>query len=229
MTWVWERGPANGTERMLLLALADHCDDAGHAYPSMAGLASKACVTERGARLIMRRLESGGWVKTKVGGGRGGKSQYQILMENPERQTGNDKPGIANPEPERAKPGTSVHKPGTVVPPNHHEPSREPSKISYAGAHEPLVPLIGEDLAVTFLEHRKALKAPLTERAARIIAKKLAGMPNPAAAVEQSITRGWRDVFPVKAEILPLKPEKADGRPSRSDQRLDAFLRGAAG
>lgn len=34
---------------------------------------------------------------------------------------------------------------------------------------------------------------------------------------------------PVLGAVLPLKPEKADGRPSRSDQRLDAFLRGAAG
>jgi uncharacterized protein YdaU (DUF1376 family) len=34
---------------------------------------------------------------------------------------------------------------------------------------------------------------------------------------------------PVLGAVLPLKPEKADGRPSRSDQRLDAMLRGAAG
>lgn len=34
---------------------------------------------------------------------------------------------------------------------------------------------------------------------------------------------------PVLGAVVPLNPEKADGRPSRSDQRLDAFLRGAAG
>jgi hypothetical protein len=34
---------------------------------------------------------------------------------------------------------------------------------------------------------------------------------------------------PVLGAVHPLKPEKADGRPSRSDQRLDAFLRGATG
>jgi hypothetical protein len=110
MSWVWDHGPDNGTDRMLLLALADHCDDAGHAYPSMARLAAKACITERGARQIMRRLEAAGWVKTATGGGRGGTSNYHILMSNPEPQTGNDKPGMINREPECQKPGTRMPK-----------------------------------------------------------------------------------------------------------------------
>jgi hypothetical protein len=176
----------------------------------------------------MRRLEADGWVQTRIGGGRGGKSQYQILMANPARETGNGKPGMGNPEPDDKKPGTSLPETRNR---GSAEPSvtiKEPSKVSYAGARDPLVPLIGEELADTFLEHRRALKAQLTERAARIIAKKLAGMPDPAAAVEQSITRGWRDVFPVKAEILHINPEKSHGRPSRADASLDAYLRGAA-
>jgi hypothetical protein len=128
MTWVWQNGPTDPTERLILLALADHANDQGECYPSMAGIAAKASVTERGARGIMRRLEAGGWVSTKVGGGRGGKSNYRVLMvENPEpafpvshAKTRNDKPGMTNPEtqtrnvatvnPERddTKPGTSV-------------------------------------------------------------------------------------------------------------------------
>lgn len=40
--------------------------------------------------------------------------------------------------------------------------------------------------------------------------------------------QGWLDEIQA-AEVFPLKPEKDSGRPSRSDQRLDAFLRGAAG
>lgn len=127
MSWVWQNGPRDGLERMVLLALADHCDDAGHAFPSMAGLADKACITERGARKVMRRLEAGGWVKTAIGGGRGGKSRYQILTENPERDTGNDKPGMTNPEHESTKPGTGVHKTRNSGSPepsyNHQEPS----------------------------------------------------------------------------------------------------------
>ena len=86
MAWVWKNGPNDPTERLVLLAIADHADDHGWCYPSMIGIATKACVTERGARGIVRRLEAGGWIAVKVGGGRGGKSRYCVLMvKNPER------------------------------------------------------------------------------------------------------------------------------------------------
>ncbi len=48
----------------------------------MATIASKVCVTERGARNIVRRLEADGWLQTQVGRGRGGCNTYQILMSN---------------------------------------------------------------------------------------------------------------------------------------------------
>ena len=98
MAWVWKNGPNDPTERLVLLAIADHADDHGWCYPSMIGIATKACVTERGARGIVRRLEAGGWIAVKVGGGRGGKSRYCVLMvKNPERETRNV--ATLNPEP----------------------------------------------------------------------------------------------------------------------------------
>ena len=66
MARVWDNGPCNGAERLVLLALADFCDDAGRCWPAMATIATKACVTERGARNIVRRLEADGWLKTQV-------------------------------------------------------------------------------------------------------------------------------------------------------------------
>lgn len=137
MSWVWRHGPSDPTERLVLLALADHANDEGQCHPSMAGIAAKSCVTERGARGILRRLEAAGWVATKVGGGRGGKSSYTVLMaENPEpkfplsvSETRNEKPGTRNPEYETRNDGSAFTgqnpergdtKPGTSVPPNHH-------------------------------------------------------------------------------------------------------------
>ena len=123
--WVWQNGPKDPTERMVLLAIADHCNGAGEAYPSMIGIATKACLTERGARNVVRRLEAGGWLETRVGGGRGGKSNYRVLMrQNPEPQTGNVKPGTTNPEPDDTKPGTSQHKTRnqrSAEPPRNHQ------------------------------------------------------------------------------------------------------------
>jgi hypothetical protein len=122
MAWVWRHGPKEPTDRLVLLAVADHADEAGHAYPSMAGIAEKACLSERGARKIVRRLEAQGWLRVEVGGGRGGKSRYWVQMAiKGEQETGNEKPGMRNPEHESTKPGTRVHETR-----NHRSP--EPSR-----------------------------------------------------------------------------------------------------
>ena len=39
-------------------------------------IATQACVTEHGARNIVRWLEADGWLKTQVGRGRGGCNTY---------------------------------------------------------------------------------------------------------------------------------------------------------
>lgn len=134
MSWVFENGPADPSERLVLLSLADYAADNGEWSPSMAGIAQKAGMTERGARGIIRRLEQGGWIAVKVGGGRGGRSQYRVLMarKNPEQETRNDKPGMTNPEYGDAKPGTkrpetrnggSAEPSGTIIEPSDITPS----------------------------------------------------------------------------------------------------------
>lgn len=78
-----------------------------------------------------------------------------------------------------------------------------------------LAEVVGDDLAVAFLAHRKALKAPMTDHAAKLMAKKLATMSDPGAAVEQSIAEGWKGVFPLKsAEVHPF-PSKGQSRGER--------------
>lgn len=129
MDWVWKNGPCDRAERLVLLALADHADDKGWCFPSMARLAAKTCMTERGARKVIRRLEAGGWLAVQIGGGRGGKSLYRVLKDekaehetrnavtvqasNPEQETGNS---LANPERDDRKPGTTVppNRQGTI-------------------------------------------------------------------------------------------------------------------
>lgn len=54
---VWERSAAKGSELLVLLAIADYAQDDGrNAWPSQLQLATKSRMTERGVRLVLRRL-----------------------------------------------------------------------------------------------------------------------------------------------------------------------------
>jgi len=54
-----------------------------------------------------------------------------------------------------------------------------------------LLTVLDEECAMAVLDHRKAKKCPLTPFAARILAKQFALCPDPRAAVEEMINRGW--------------------------------------
>jgi len=58
-----------------------------------------------------------------------------------------------------------------------------------------------------FISHRKEIKKPLTETAAKRILKKLLNYHNESndviKIIDNSITRGWQDVFPYTGQIQP--------------------------
>ena len=204
LSWVWEHGPTDQTELLVLLALADFCDDQGQCYPSMASIGRKARLTERGARGVIRRLEAGGWLAVHVNGGRGGANRYQIMRANPEPETRNDKPGMSfPPAPDDTKPGTSLHKTRNQ---RSAEPSgtvKEPSKSLARDAREVMDSLrrvLSQETAEAFIEHRKAKRAKLTAKAAILIARKLADHPDPDAVAEESILNGWTGIFPERTQ-----------------------------
>lgn len=208
MSMIWENGPKDPTEKLVLLAIADHANDDGVAFPSMVGIASKCSITDRGARGIVRRLEAGGWLKTEVGGGRGGRSVYHVLRA----ETRNDKPGISNPEyqtrnTKAENPERDDTKPGTVVPPNHHITIKEPSISNARGADAECMSILseafGEEIAKAFLDHRKAKRAKLTPHAASLVVANLKGHPDPKLVIETSILNGWTGVFPDKVQANP--------------------------
>lgn len=200
MSWVWDNGPEDRDELLVLLALADFADDNGACYPSMAGIAEKARLTERGARGIVRRLETNGWITTKVGGGRGGKSYYRLhrkeraAAQNPEPETRNEKPGIPNPE-------SQDRKPGTARPETRNQRSAEPSgtvkEPSEARAvRAALCSVLPPEVAEDWIAHRKAKRSVMTAKAAELIAAKLRTLPDPVGAVHHAIAQGWTGIYP---------------------------------
>src|SRR5699024_2020086 len=75
------------------------------------------------------------------------------------------------------------------------EPKREPRRKFDAASVTPpahVTPSLWDD----FVAHRKELKAPLTERAARTILNKLVRARDADDALENAIANGWKGVFP---------------------------------
>jgi Helix-turn-helix domain len=82
MASVWELElPQN--EKLVLLALADHSDDRGSCYPSVARLAWKSGYSVRQTQTILKNLRVSGILDVigSSAGGRGNATQYQIHSE----------------------------------------------------------------------------------------------------------------------------------------------------
>jgi hypothetical protein len=66
MSWVWDQDLPT-TKKMLLLAIADHCDDDGdNAWPSKARLSKKVGINSSYIRRLLRELEDDGWLVTQT-------------------------------------------------------------------------------------------------------------------------------------------------------------------
>ncbi|WP_114966099.1 helix-turn-helix domain-containing protein [Alkalilacustris brevis] len=95
---VFKHGPRKTAERMVLLAIADRADArTGCCDPSMADIAERCGFTQRGARKIVRRLETDGWLEVEVARGRGNRSRYRvILLTRKEPEDRNEKTGTGD-------------------------------------------------------------------------------------------------------------------------------------
>jgi hypothetical protein len=88
MAKIWEAGPASLGDRFVLLAIADHANDEGQAFPGVGSLARKTCMTERGVQKILRRLEADGWLLTDKRQGRYNCNLYTVMTPNLVHPTG---------------------------------------------------------------------------------------------------------------------------------------------
>lgn len=75
-----------------------------------------------------------------------------------------------------------------------------------------LCEVLSESVADDFIDHRKAKRAKLTARAAKMIADDLRLHPSPDDVVKLSIKNGWTGVFPanVKGRLFDLTKETDD-------------------
>lgn len=76
---------------------------------------------------------------------------------------------------------------------------------------------------IAFIEFRKKIKKPMTERAVELVLKKLHELsPDIATQIEiinQSILNGWQGIFPLKQEQSTYKPQPNKNRFNNFEQR----------
>lgn len=193
MSALWDSGPQDKTALLVLLALADFCDDDGVCFPSIRRIAEKCRMTERGAQKAIRKMESDGWLTIKTGNGRHGTNVYKI------HTTPNDIQGVNSVQGEQ-----ECKKPRTRVQETLNGGSPEPSvTIKEPSVSEILGGVASQEVAADFIEHRRQMKKPLTVMAAKRMAKRLAESSDPDAVLSLSIENGWQGVFPDKVQKRP--------------------------
>ena len=113
MSAVFDSKTLGPTERLVMLALADHADDSGRCYPSNARLCDRTGLSERAVRQNVRALQGSGFLTVHIGVGQGGANVYIVHPEG-----GQQMPPAAN-APRQQMP----HHPGSKCrPPRHHMP-----------------------------------------------------------------------------------------------------------
>ena len=196
MSMIWGRGPDNQSERFVLLALADYANDEGECWPSIEGVARKTCLTDRGVRKIMRRLEETGWLEIEAGGGRKNCNLYRIKTLNivqPERRSPlnvvpeNPEPRSLNPEPCSAEPS------GTIKEPSESNSAREIVEV--------LCRWTSGEAARSFVAYRRKQKGKaLTLTAAKRLASNLQEIFNAGGDTDDALglaeERGWQSIKP---------------------------------
>ena len=83
MNNVWQHSPQKGSKLLLLLALADHCNDDGVCWPSHSHLAEKIRMSSRQTKRLMSQLEEEHEIESKRRFTNGGRqtSNYYLLAE----------------------------------------------------------------------------------------------------------------------------------------------------
>ena len=82
MSAVWEYAPYEGGTLLVLLALADYCnDEGGECWPNVASIAAKARLGVRQVNNILAQLKQEAAIISRRGGGRGVSSRYRVDVE----------------------------------------------------------------------------------------------------------------------------------------------------
>ncbi len=201
MDLCWRITGISGTEKSVLVSLADQADETGLCWPSVATTAERTCFSDRAVQKAIHSLAEKGYLTVQVSPG-GKSNKYTINPEPRSPLTVASTP--ANGEPnsplngEPRSPRTTftpndIHRNGEPRSPNGEPRSPKPSRTIREPSNKSTRPDgVDEKLWADFLVIRKAKRAPVTETAIAGIRREAqrAGM-DLNAAIATCCERGW--------------------------------------
>ncbi len=229
MAAVWELDGLDPYERLIMLALSDHADDEGRCYPSVARLAARSGMSERGVQNAITRLIDKGFVSVILNGGKRGANLYIVSPEPTRKQP--EPPHPVHPRTEcTPAPGaphprtrcTPTPAPGAPEPSfNHQEPpvknktreAKKPDEVS-----EALLAWASPQSVASFISYRKRHKAKaLTPTGAKRLAGHLQEIFNAGGDCDDALAmieeKGWASIEP--DWFFKAKGQVTNGRPAK--------------
>lgn len=221
MSLVWKNFQRGGSEKLIMLVLADRSNDKGNSiYESVATMAKKVCLSEKQTRRILHELIDDGYlevVANHYGGDPGKTRHYDINIEKLSTPPVDVTPPMGVTPPAE---GMSPLPPKGGYPSHGREPILKPlkplkdkrlsptapsapetkEKLSFENIPSELAGSFSREVVNAFIAHRKALRKPLTPHALNLNLREAIESwrrgvaETPDDAINQTILAGWLSV-----------------------------------
>ena len=195
MTRVWDT-PLPDSDKIVLLALADCANDEGGAWPSMATLVKKCSKSDRTIQASIKRLVEAGHLTRIERPGKG--CNYTVHPRSDFTPEAASPPKRTTPTPEAAS-----DKPSRTIIPQKATPSSVARATGARAGQLGIIPdWVPAEQWAGFVQHRRSIRKPLTERAAQLTISELsklndAGWP-PGDMLDLAVRKGWHTVYAPK-------------------------------
>lgn len=231
MARVWAESQHSGTHLLMLLAIADFADDDGNAYPSVPTLAQKCRMQPRNANVILAALKDSGELEVRLNEGPRGTNRYRIVspVQGVQERAGGrvqTNAGVqecAGVQSFASTPANLCFKPLQRIADEPSMNHQEPPK----GLQVPRFVLpkwVPVDAWNAWLEMRKAIKKPLTDRAKAMAVKKLDLLRQegyaPDAVLDQSTFKSWSGLFSINEQQATSQNQQRSSQLSADEQFL---------
>lgn len=215
MSQCWPLQGMTPAQKAVLISIADNANDDGVGWPSVPYIAMRTCLSDRSVQNAIRWLISAGILSAQERNGRS--TVYTVTpaaFAPPQEFRGANKdetPANNDGTPAAFAPTPAAAAPRTVN--NLHKNRKEPSSTGAGKKSKKtddiqveLPDWLPDDSWTDWVEHRREVKAPLTQRAAELSIAKLdrlrAQGHSPVEVIEQSVLSGkWTDLYPIKDQM----------------------------